>query len=444
MELRRTRWLSVAAAIGLLAACEAGPDENEVDTSNSVVIHAVPTDGLVQYDRMPKELRFMPPAPRQAPAMHEVRRLPRPGRPAPLEPATPSVVQSTAAAALAPTSLANFDGIGNGINNFTVNSAPPDTNGDVGPNHFVQIVNTDIAIYNKSGGAPIMGPVPTNTLWSGFGGLCQTDNDGDGVVIYDPIADRWVISQFAVTGTSTHFLHCIAVSTTPDPTGTWNRYSFDYANQFPDYPKMGVWPDAYYQTFNLFAGGNTFTGGRVCAYDRTKMLAGAAATQVCFNPVDAGSALGGLLAADLDGSRQPPAGSPNYVMALGNNANQLAFYKFHVDFATPANSTLTGPTDITVATFAEACAGGTCIPQSGSTQQLDSLADRLMFRLAYRNLGDHEALVVSHSLVRDPRCRWNPERVPAGHVRGSRHQRLRLDELPGHGSIGEHRPGLQR
>src|SRR5882672_2606097 len=181
---------------------------------------------------------------------------------------------------------------------------------------------------------------------------------------------------------------------------------------------MSVWPDAYYETFNMFnSAGTSFLGGRACAYDRAKMLAGQPATQVCFNPTDAGSVVGGLLPADLDGTIQPPPGAPNYVLALSNNANQLAVYKFHVDFITPANSTLTGPTDITTASFSEACAGGTCIPQTGTTQKLDSLADRLMFRLAYRNFDDHESLVVSHSVSVNPvtsGVRWYEIQNPAG------------------------------
>src|SRR5258705_219115 len=135
----------------------------------------------------------------------------------------------------------------------------------------------------------------------------------DPVVLYDPMADRWVISQFSVT--TTPFLQCVAVSTTPDPTGSYARYSFQYAN-FPDYPKMGVWPDAYYQTFNLFnAAGTAFLGTQICAYDRTKMLTGSAATQQCFTT---STAFGGLLPADLDGARLPPAGSPNYIVGLGS------------------------------------------------------------------------------------------------------------------------------
>ena len=319
-----------------------------------------------------------------------------------------------------PATSLNFSGIGNGFTGpagtFTVNSAPPDTNGSVGPNHYVQIVNTDFAVFNKSGLA-IFGPVPINTLWSGFGGLCQTDNDGDPVVVYDRMADRWVISQFAVTGAnggSVPYLQCVAVSQTPDPTGAFNRYSFSYSN-FNDYPKMGVWPDAYFETFNMFnPAGTSFLGGEVCAYDRAKMLAGQAATQQCFH---VGANFGGLLPASVDGSIAPPSSAPNYVLALGPNITDttLAFWKFHVDWTTPANTTLTGPATIAVAQYTEACSGGTCIPQPGTGQQLDSLADRLMFRFAYRNFGDHESLVVNHSVVAGSSVglRWYEIRSPS-------------------------------
>jgi hypothetical protein len=142
------------------------------------------------------------------------------------------------------------------------------------------------------------------------------------------------------------------------------------------------------------------------------MLQGLSATQQCF---DTSTAFGGLLPADLDGSRLPTAGSPNPVVALGSAANQLAYWKFHVDWTTPANSTFTGPTTLATAAFAEACSGGTCIPQSGTTQRLDSLADRLMYRLAYRKFADgHQSLVVNHSIT-------------AGSSTGVRWYELRLD-----------------
>ncbi len=336
----------------------------------------------------------MQPAPEQ---QHKVvrpwRKIPR----SPHSPVSDPVLQRKPPAAQIPGTTTNFNGVGNGFSGpqgtFTVQSAPPDTDGDVGPNNYVQIVNSDFAVFNKSG-TVLYGPVATNTLWSGFGGGCQTNNDGDATAVYDSIANRWVISQFSVS--TTPYLQCVAVSTTGDPTGSYYRYSFQYAN-FPDYPKLGVWPDAYYTTFNMFSnGGNTFAGATACAYNRSAMLTGAAATQQCFNT---STSYGGLLPSDLDGSRQPPAGSPEYLVGLGASANTLAYWKFHVDWTTPANSTFTGPTSLATAAYTEACNGGTCIPQSGTTQQLDSLADRVMFRLAYRNFGDHEALVVNHSIV---------------------------------------------
>jgi hypothetical protein len=332
--------------------------------------------------------------------------------------ATAGRPSATTSAALPATNL-NFDGVGNGFSGpqgtFSVNSAPPDTNLAVGPNHVVEIVNTDFAIFNKSGSV-LYGPVQINTLWSGFGGNCQVDNDGDPIAKYDSIANRFVISQFAVTSPNPDYLQCVAVSQTADPTGAYYRYSFSYGNQFPDYPKMAVWPDAYYITFNMFnSAGTTFLGGQACAYDRAKMLTGAAATQQCFN---LGASFGGLLPSDLDGTRQPPAGSPNYMVADGASSNQLAYWGFHTDWANAANSTLTGPTTLATAPFTAPCGGtgGTCVPQSGTSQQLDTLGDRLMYRLAYRNFGDHEALVIDRSVTAGSSIgiRWYELRTGAG------------------------------
>lgn len=301
-----------------------------------------------------------------------------------------------------------FEGLGNGQYGFSVTGAPPDTEGTVGATQYVQWVNTSFAVFNKSTGTLIAGPTAGNTLWSGFGGGCQTNNDGDPIVLYDKLAQRWVFSQFSVS--TTPYLQCIAVSTTSDATGTYNRYSFQYSN-FDDYPKMSVWPDAYYETFNMFAGGTTFVGADACAYNRSAMLAGTAATQVCFQQ---GTSVGGLLPSDLDGATAPPAGSPNYMLYFGTN--NLNLFKFHVDFTTPSNSTFTGPTVINVAAFSPLCGGGTCVPQPSTTQQLDSLADRLMYRLAYRNFGSHESLVVNHSVVAGSGggIRWYEIQNPSG------------------------------
>ncbi|HEY3365915.1 MAG TPA: hypothetical protein VGK74_12735 [Symbiobacteriaceae bacterium] len=319
-------------------------------------------------------------------------------------------LQTSAGPLVATTAGLNIAGVGNGDYGFAPNAAPPDTNGAVGATQYVQWVNESFAVFNKTTGALVYGPAAGNTLWTGFGGGCETNNDGDPIVQYDKAANRWIMTQFSVS--TTPYLQCVAVSTTSDATGTYNRYAFQYTD-FPDYPKLGVWPDGYYITFNMFKGGVTFNGGRVCAYDRTSMLSGAAATQQCFQ---LSTSYGGLLPSDLDGAIAPPAGSPNFAMSFGTNS--LNLWKFHVDWATPANSTFSGPTNIPVAAFSPACSGGACIPQSGTkTTKLDSLADRLMYRLAYRTFADgHEALVVNHSVTAGTSVgvRWYELRNPTG------------------------------
>ncbi len=299
------------------------------------------------------------------------------------------VVQSSAAASLATTSVNNFPGLGQGSYGFTVQYIPPDPNIAVGATQVVQWVNASFGVFDKSGNLSL-GPVPGNTLWSGFGGGCEANNDGDPIVQYDSAADRWVMTQFSVS--TTPYLQCVAVSTSGDATGSYYRYAFPMPN-FPDYPKLGVWPDAYYLSFNMFSG-SSFVGARVCAFDRVAMINGNTATQQCFQ---LSSSYGSLLPSDLDGSTSPPAGSPNYFINFGSNS--LNLWKFHVDFITPANATLTGPINIKVAAFSPACNGGTCIPQANTKQKLDSLGDRLMYRLAYRNFGTYESLVVNHSVT---------------------------------------------
>jgi hypothetical protein len=302
------------------------------------------------------------------------------------------VVQSSAPALVQTSTPVSFEGLGDGFPNYNVNVAPPDTNGAVGPNYYIQWVNLSYEIFNKTTQAPVYGPFAGNTVWQGSSlTACADTNDGDPSVQYDALAGRWVMMQLSYSS-GTGYYECIAISADSNPLGSWYRYALQWSSTLPDYPKLGIWPDAYYVTQNLFFGGSVFVGGQVCALDRSKMLNYQDATAQCYTL----SSYPSLLPATVDGPA-PLTGEPEFVMDLGSNS--LNLWKFHVDFSNINNSSLTGPINIPVAAFSEACGGGTCIPQPGTSQQLDSLADRLMYRLAYRNfVGDHESLVVTHSV----------------------------------------------
>ena len=342
-----------------------------------------------------------------------------PHQPQPAPPSGDLVLQDRVAPLLLPRTAASFDGVGNGFlgatsRAFDVKGVPPDPQGDVGPLHFVQIVNASIAIFAKDG-RPLLGPLPTRTLFAGFGGACEQRGDGDGIVLYDPLADRWLISQLANTREAGRPYHvCLAVSRDGDPTGQWARYDFSYAD-FHDYPKLGVWPDGYYATYNTFAdaSGGDFRGIVYCVFDRAKMLAAEPAAQQCI-PID--DSTSGTTPADLDGILPPAPGEPN--TAVGFLGSSLALYRFHVDWTEPLDSFVERAT-LPVAPFAEACGsqGTACIPQPGSrAPALDALGDRMMFRAAYRNLGGRRSLIVNHSVsVRDVvGIRWYEIRDPGG------------------------------
>ncbi|HWS65117.1 MAG TPA: hypothetical protein VN325_20340 [Steroidobacteraceae bacterium] len=306
------------------------------------------------------------------------------------------VVQANAGPYVGTTTPVGYPGVGSGDYGFTPNAAPPDPNLAVGATQIVQWVNESFAVFDKSTGALLKGPVAGNTLFAALGGGCATNNDGDPIAQYDKIANRWVLTQFSVS--TTPYLQCVAVSTTSDATGTYHLYAFSYGTtQFNDYPKLGVWPDAYYTTFNIFNNGQTFAGSKLCAYNRAAMLSGATATQQCFQ---LSSSYGGVLPADLDGAASLPAsGTPEPFINFGSNS--LNVWRFSVNWTTPANSTLTGPINVAVAAFTEACSGGTCIQQPGTSNRLDSLADRLMYRFAYRHstaASAAETAVVNHSV----------------------------------------------
>ena len=319
-----------------------------------------------------------------------------------------TVLQSGAVPLVSTTNGLNFGGIG------STGFAPPDTNASVGATQVVETLNVSYQVFNKSTGASVFGPVSIGNLWSGFGGLCETGSLSDPVVLYDKAARRWVIAIVAFDSTFSNNAECIAVSTTSDATGSFNRYELSFGGDLNDYTKLSVWPDGYYLSANLFPSGTFFAGPIACALNRTAMLAGSTATAQCFQ---LGTNDANLLASDLDGSTAPPAGSPNFFMELGTS-NTLNLYKFHVDFANSNNTTLTGPIAITVPSYTDACGGtgGTCIPQPGTSQQLDTLGERLMFRLAYRNFGSHESLVTSHSITSgsSTAVRWYEIQSPNG------------------------------
>jgi uncharacterized repeat protein (TIGR01451 family) len=372
----------------------------------------------------------------------------------------PVLQQSGPSSEIPPTSQ-NFEGIniGESSSNGVFVGAPPDTNGDVGPNHYVQIVNTVFSVYSKTG-TRLSGPTPINNLWNSAPNAaqfnCTTQSRGDPIVQYDPLADRWLISQFNFPGLVTiapPFDQCIAISQTSDPTGAYFLYDFNYsATLFNDYPHFGVWPDAYYMSVNQFDATNDFAfkSAGACAFERAKMLAGSpSAKQVCFDEstFDPGAAsgnyiYGGQLPTDLDGtgfgasfSGDPPGGEPNFFMQFLDSttagADKLLLFKFHVDWQNPMSSTFGNgqpngngvPIEIPVADFGLVCNGDqtvedrNCIPQVDVDPThdygdavngpdiggyLDSIGDRLMYRLAYRNFGDHESLVLNHTVNAGP------------------------------------------
>jgi len=361
------------------------------------------------------------------------------------------VVQSTGGGAAIPPTSQNFDGaaIGESSSDGVFVGAPPDTNGDVGPNHYVQTVNTVFTIFSKTG-ERLVPPTPLNEIWKSAPNAaqfnCTSQSRGDPIVQYDPLANRWLISQFNFPGVAViapPFDQCIAISQTADPTGAYYLYDFNYsATIFNDYPHFGVWPDAYYMSVNQFdttTPNTDFHSAGACAFEREKMLAGSpSAKQVCFDestfdPKDSngGYIYGGQLPSDLDGTgvgsnfaTAPPSGEPNFFMQVLDSttagADKLLLFKFHVDWQNPNNSTFGNgtpsgggkPIAIPVADFGLVCHGDqtledrNCVPQvdadPAAADYLDSIGDRLMYRLAYRNFGDHESLVLNHTVNAGP------------------------------------------
>jgi len=334
-------------------------------------------------------LRDMKPLPVVPRSNHEAN--PNPKLPIHHKDSPDTVVQSHAAPSPnMPAPILNFDGIPfPGVVCFC---APPDTNGEVGLTQYVQIVNEGYQVFDKTTGNSVFGPASIASIWTGFSGPCEFAGDGDPVVLYDQLANRWIISQFADNGITVTD-ECIAVSTTSDATSPYNRYGFHMTDNFLDYPHLSVWPDAYYMSANIFnPSGTAFLGPQPFAFDRAAMLAGNPATFVSTG-ITGGPAEDAYLPADLDGSTPPPANAPATFVEFPSTGAYRVFH-FHADFLVPANSTFTLFASPLAAPFTLLCPfTRSCVPQLGSGDGLDAIADRLMFRLAYRNFGDHEAVV---------------------------------------------------
>ena len=356
------------------------------------------------------------------------------------------VVQKKAGGGSATTApIANFDGQCSPANDVptcatklssSCGCLPPDTNGEAGDTQYVQMVNSDFAVFTKSGGL-LKGATDMNSLWANTNGECKIHNDGDPVVMFDQLAHRWLLSQFIATPSGNQgddqYGECIAISTSPDATGTYYLYEFDLGNTtFFDYPHFGVWPDGYYMTANAFDGTTSLgVGGAAFAFERSKMLQGQSARVVYFQE---SSSFGGQLPADLDGLKPPPGGSPDAVaevddpstVADASNPFAMRIWKFKVNWTTPQSSTFGNNGDpnytLPVDPFVRPqCvygdAGTNCTPQKGTAEGLDTIGDRLMFRLAYRNFGTGgESLVLNHTVSANGvnGIRWYEVRNPLG------------------------------
>jgi hypothetical protein len=385
-------------------------------------------------------------------------------------PAGAGAVEQRAPGSKAPAEfVASFDGLGAGFEGPQGTAAvrnPSDNSLAVGPDHIVQTVNSRMAIFTKKGsrfdttGTVLYGPVNTNNIFRGFGGMCEATNNGDAVVRYDQLSDRWLVvmpifrrgesrpdqpGEWKAAGTvylsppgrpgqpgppapllepppaapapvggrgaaqpaqpQGPYSMCYAISVGPDPFGPYYRYEF-LRPLFPDYPRPAIWPDGYYvptSTGDDRISETVATEKHACVADRAKMLRGEPATEQCVIVHDVNF----LNNADVDGRTPPPAGAPNVMMAAGGTqlnkvfeADTIDVWQFHVDWKTPANTRITGPEKIRVAPYRYLCDGQltNCVPQPGIDRRLDAQGDKIMQRLVYRRIGAVESIVAVHSV----------------------------------------------
>ena len=348
--------------------------------------------------------------------------------------------QSTAAPLTprAPSAIQNFDGLDISASGGWV---PPDPNGDVGPNHYIQVVNIALGIYNKSGSQ--LASFSFDTLFgSGLPATaCNTSNFGDPIVLYDAISGRWIAIDFAFSNANGPFYQCIAVSKSADPVGGgWWLYTVDVSTPTPpapgvywfnDYPKMAVWADGIYLSANMYnAAGTVLETARVFVFNRDDLINGAP-TGLRNRYYDVGGSYSTLLPSNLRGAL-PPSGTPAFFASI-DEPNLFHLWKFHVTSWSPTVVTsFTGPTNLAVNNFTMPCYAASiflCVPQLGTTQRVDALGDRLMMQLQYRNFSGVESLWVNHTVaasypVGDPTgVRWyeirNPNSVPSVYQQGT-------------------------
>jgi len=310
-------------------------------------------------------------------------------------------------AALTPQPLVNFEGLSDDDNAAVIGArfVPPDTEGDVGPRHYVQFINGIFAIYDKSTGTIVRngGPFAGNVIWARFGGPCEANNDGDPIVLYDHLADRWLFSQFSPF----EGIECVALSRRGDPRGPYDRWAFLVSpGQFNDYPKFGVMPGAYYLSLRDFPSGDGDFASAT-AFDRAAMLAG--------NP-NAGFVKFGLpcLRDNCPDAIQPPhlegpapaAGTPGIFSRAWDDDFQgpltgtdgYRLWRFAPDFVTPANSTFTELPIVPSAGFDSTMCGFfqvQCIPQPAGGEKLDPIDELQMYRAQYRHFPTHDSLVIN-------------------------------------------------
>jgi len=344
----------------------------------------------------------------------------------------------------APVTQINFAGISsiNNLTNYNKTFTPSDANGDVGPIHYVQTVNSLFQVFDKLTGNPLGDPFELSNVFASAGqvGPCATENQGEPIALYDPLANRWILSQLNFDTDSggiaqPPFHQCIAISTSEDPTGSYFSYDFIIPNKnLGDYPKLGVWQDGYYMTFSQI-NGNYLNGIGVMVFDRNQMLLGNAAGANYHNLVNQ-STLSQLLPSDIDGTDLPSITTPNYLIGFDSNAlthlpiNKLRVFAAKADFSTPTSTGFIKEiARLPVASFnASVCNDPSqisfCISQPrdlmNSQQKLDSLSDRPMYRLQYRyfpkncpvdnSLAACATLVLNHTVrgraINEAAVRW--------------------------------------